>query len=148
MKPKILFPILVVIALTFSGCGTVSDFTNPSGPTVTATPVPVNVNATDPVVVNAEKTLLIARDTFTLFVHLERDNRASLAKISPQFHQYAEILRRNGIKWLRTADAMKEAYKNNRTPESKANLLTALATVSEALNQTQQYIHKSQLNTP
>jgi hypothetical protein len=143
---KYLYSILAVIVLGFTSCSTTE--TALTSPTVTATPVPVNVNATDPVVINAEKTLLIARDTFTLYVHLEKDNQAVLAKLSPQFHQYAEILRRNGIKWLRTADATKEAYKNNRTGESKANLVTALATVSEALNQTQQYIHKSGLTTP
>ena len=95
--------------------------------------------ATDPVV-NAEKTTAVANDTFDAFVHLERNNEAYLKTVSPQIHNYANIVRRNGVQWLQSARALTIAYENNRTSQNKANLDTALAVLNTAIVQSQQYI--------
>jgi hypothetical protein len=81
----------------------------------------------DPVVVNAERTTALAADTFDTFLHVEYNNRAQLAAISPAIHTYAEVLRRNGQTWLQTARALTKTYEANRTAQNKASLQTAVA---------------------
>lgn len=139
-----------------SSCATnTTPVTNPYGlwqpsdsPAPGPTPIGPPLHAPDPVVVDAEKTLLIARDTFNLYVHLEKEHNATLASASPKFHDFADKLRRDSIGWLRTANRMKNAYKHSRTLEAKANLLTALATVSQALVETKTMIAQSGLTGP
>lgn len=152
MKRTLLVALVVVCAFGNQNCtttGTVAS--NPYGlwqPTDAKpglTPLGPPLHAPDPVVVDAEKTLLIARDTFNLYVHIEREHQDTLAKVSPEFHQFGTKLRGNAIGWLRTADRLKEAYKQNRTAENKALLFTALAVVSKALSETQTMIGKTGL---
>ncbi len=95
--------------------------------------------ATDPVI-NAEKTTSVANDTFNAFVILERNNEAYLKTVNPGIHQYANIVRRNGVQWLQTARALTVAYKTNKTADNKANLDTALAVINAAVIQSQSYI--------
>lgn len=92
------------------------------------------------VVIQAEVATRVGNDTMDAFVHLERDNELFLKGINPQIHNYANVIRRNGITWLKTARAMTEAYKQNRTPENKANLDTALSVLNTAIQQSQNYI--------
>lgn len=153
------FLVALVVACAFlnqGGCATTGTTTsNPYGlwqPSDSAKPGPTPLgpplHAPDPVVVDAEKTLLIARDTFNLYVHIEREHQDTLAKVSPEFHKLGTKLRGNAIGWLRTADRLKETYKQNRTAENKASLFTALAVVSKALSETQTMIGKTGLTGP
>jgi hypothetical protein len=93
----------------------------------------------DPVVVNAEKTTALATDSFDSFLKFEYDNRAALQKASPQIKAYADVIRKNGQMWLQSARIMTRAYKNNRSADNKANLQTALAVITNAITQIQQY---------
>lgn len=133
--------ILACIVLA-TGCAKDAGTTLPPPPAsvspVVGTPTPAP--AADPIVVNAEKTLAVANHTFDLIVHLERDNQAAFAKASPSIHPFVENIRRNGLGWIRTANNLKQAYKHNRSPENKANLLTSISTVSTALDQSKQYL--------
>lgn len=158
---KKLLPLLFAVALALGACTSSKDTTGyssnlwhpaatvPTVPSPGPTPLgpPIHV-APDPVVLDAEKTLITARDTFHLYVHLERDHHATLAGVSPRFYQYAEKLRRDGRKWLMTLDRLKNAYKHNRTDQNKASMLTALATVSQGLAETKGYIETSGLTGP
>lgn len=134
--------VALLIAVLATGCAkdaTTAVSTPPisvSPATGTPTPAP----AADPIVVNAEKTLAVANHTFDLIVHLERENQAAFAKASPAIHPFVENIRRNGLGWIRTANDLKQAYKHNRDAQSKANLLTALATVSNATNSAKDYL--------
>jgi len=94
----------------------------------------------DALVVNTEKALAIALDTFDVFLKLEYDNRAVLEKVSPKIHAYAETVRRNGKNWIKSAEAAKDVYKHNRTPENHANLVTAYKTLKTAIAESQKYI--------
>lgn len=94
----------------------------------------------DPVVVNAERTTQVAMTSFDSFLKYERSNEAALKSMNPGIHQYANTIRDNGQKWLRTARAMTQAYKYNRNAENKANLQTAIAVLQEAVNQINQYM--------
>jgi hypothetical protein len=104
--------------------------------------------AHDPVVVNAEKTLRISKDTFDLLLKLEHENAADAAKISPKIHEFAEYLRGNAPNWLISANNLKNTYKHNRTSDNKANLLTALATLDQATAEARTYINQIQTKTP
>ncbi len=94
----------------------------------------------DPVVVNAERTTTVAVTSFDSFLKYERSNDAELRSVNPQIHKFANKIRDNGQHWLQTARSTTQAYKNNRTPENKANLQTAIAVLQEAVNQINQYM--------
>lgn len=126
MKQLIL---VTLVAMGFCSCATPPA----GGPTSTA----------DPVVVTAEKSLRTAKDTFDLLLHLEYDNRAALEKVPLGIHTYADYIRKNAPDWLITANNLKNTYKHNRTAENKASLQTALATISEAVLQSQKYISQA-----
>ena len=100
--------------------------------------------ASDPIVVNAEKTLRISKDTFDLLLKLEYENRDDAAKISPRIHEFANYLRTNAPHWLTSANNLKNAYKHNRTLDNKANLLSALATLDQATAEARTYINQIQ----
>lgn len=142
---KKLIPYLAIIVLAFSGCSTqlTTSVSTPILPEVT----PTAEHQPDPIVVNAERTLTIARDTFRFIAHEERKNEALFAKVSPSIHDFVQHIRSDGPKWLRTAEAMKTKYKDNRSAENQRNLITAVATVSEALNQSKQYLSMAGFKT-
>jgi hypothetical protein len=82
----------------------------------------------DPVAVNSEKTIAIARDTIDAFLKWEKENRSF---VSPDVHAAAQAIRAKAPDQFRNARAVLRAYKTNRTPEQKALLDTWLATLSE-----------------
>lgn len=98
----------------------------------------------DPVVVNAERSVAIALDTFDLFLKLEFDNRERLKQISPDIFTVAEKFRREAPQWIASANNTIRAYKKNRTPEGKVSLMTAVAVLESALRESQNYIRKIQ----
>lgn len=89
----------------------------------------------DPVVVRAEQITASAYDTMETFKKYEFDNRATLEALNPKIETYANVIRRNGKRWLQTARSETMAYKNNRTSENKANMNTAIAVLQEAIHQ-------------
>lgn len=97
----------------------------------------------DPVVVNAERTTALAKDTFDTLLHVEFDNRAALGQVSPEIHRYAEVVRRNGTNWLQSARVLTQSYKLNRTPENKASLQTAIAVLQTAMTESNKYLAQS-----
>lgn len=93
----------------------------------------------DPILVRAEQTTQIALETFDSFLKWEYDNRQALSK-TPEIKKLADGIRASGISWLKSAREMTEAYRLNRTPEAKADLETALAVLSSALNEAKVYL--------
>jgi hypothetical protein len=102
----------------------------------------------DPVVVSAEKTNSIAVETINTFLKLEREDQDLVKAKLPQVHTYANYVRVNAPKWIATAQALTAAYKNNRTPENKANLQTAQDVLSEAIRQITTYTSQIHAATP
>lgn len=94
----------------------------------------------DPLVVNAERTAAISLEVFDVFLKFEYDNREALAKISPDINRTAETIRRNGKNWILTLRAVTRSYKQNRTPEGKFALITALSVVQTAIAESQKYM--------
>lgn len=137
---KTILSLFTALALvSFAGCA--KDQTSAiSTPAPLPEVSPTLEHPADPIVVNAERTLSAARDTFKFIAHEERQNQALFEKVSPNIHSFVENIRRNGVGWLRTAEAMKTAYKQNRTAENKANMLTAISIVSTSLAQSRQYL--------
>lgn len=106
----------------------------------------------DPVVVRAEQALTVAPELFDLVVHVESDNRAYFMSINPDIHKFGETLRkvvatdpitgkpiRQAKFWLVSTTNMLDAYKDNRTAENKANLLTWLKTIEQAVAEAKKY---------
>lgn len=93
----------------------------------------------DAVVVNAEKTTAVAVETFDAFFKTEYQNRDMIKEKLPQTHEFADTLRVKAPKWIQTARDLTQAYKNNRTPENKANLETAISVLQAAINQVNVY---------
>lgn len=123
MKTTNLIPIglLVSILLMGSGCASI-------------------LSGNDPVVVRAEQTEKIALATFDTFLAIEAAHQAEIQSMSPIIHTVAENVRKNGKNWLTTANNLRKTYKSSRTPENKANLMTAIAIVETALTETQKYL--------
>jgi len=98
----------------------------------------------DPIVVNAERDTQLAADTFTLVATTEQQTRALLVSVdyntAIQIKHGVDFIRLNSPKWLATARAVTKAYKGNRNAQNKANLQTAMATLSTGLTQAQQYL--------
>jgi hypothetical protein len=94
----------------------------------------------DPVVVNAERATAMALDVMDAFLQVEYLNRELLAQASPEIHQVAERVRTDGPKWLESARAATKAYKQNRSPENKFQLQTAIAVLQTAVTESQRYI--------
>lgn len=142
MKTK-LIPYLAIFALAFSGCETTTAIWKASttGVSLSASGDPGIVHD-DTIVVSTEKALNIALDTFDIFLKIERDNEVGLMKVSPQIHVFAENVRRNGKRWIKSAQVAKNAYRDNRTSQNHANLITAYKTLQAAIAESQQYINK------
>jgi hypothetical protein len=93
----------------------------------------------DPVMVNAERTTVLAVDVFDTFLKWEYDNRIALASV-PEVKKSADFIRLKAPDWLATARSMTEAYRRARTPENKANLTTALSVLQAGVRQAQRYV--------
>lgn len=87
----------------------------------------------DPLVVRAEQTTKIAVSLFDSFLKYEYQNRTLLAKVDVEIKKQADNIRANAPKWIEDARVLTKAYKFNRTPENKANLLTVLSVLDSAL---------------
>jgi hypothetical protein len=98
----------------------------------------------DPVVINAEKTLRIAKDTLDLFVKLEYDNREMVIAKFPEIHAFAEKVRREAPTILKTANDAKNAYKYHHAGATAGQVWAAVGIVSELAAQAQKYIAKVQ----
>lgn len=98
----------------------------------------------DPVVVNAERDTQLAADTFNLVATTEQQTRSVIVaidyKTAIQIKHGVDYIRVNSPKWLASARAVTKAYKDNRTPQNKANLQTAMSTLLAGLTQAQQYL--------
>jgi len=102
----------------------------------------------DPIVVRTEQTISVAYGTFDTFTKLDNDNRDLFKTKIPAVHQFAEWLRvkvgqpptPRGISLIESANRVKVAYKSNRTPENKANLVTALASLESIVAETQKQL--------
>ncbi len=98
----------------------------------------------DPVVVNAERDTQLAADTFVLVATTEKQSRPVLLSIdykaAIEIKHGVDFIRVNSPKWLETARAVTKAYKGNRSAQNKANLETAIATLTTGLSQAQGYL--------
>lgn len=99
-----------------------------------------SVTSGDPVVVRAEQSVNLAFETIDTFLWIEHNHQADMAKLSADTHQVAEGLRTQGPEAFRKARRLIDAYKGNRTPEGKADMMTAVAFVSALANEIQPYL--------
>lgn len=97
----------------------------------------------DQVILRAEQTAQVARDTFNLFVHLERDNEALLKTVNPQIHVYANTIRAHGLDWITSLRSATKTFKADRTPDNKASIDTWLKTLTNAVTLVNQYVAQS-----
>lgn len=120
-------PILAILAaLTLSACSTVR---------------PGSQSA----VVRAEQTLavsLAALDSFVAFEHRRRADVPALVR------DVAYRVRLNAPKALDSANALRIAYKGNRSAENKAGLLTALAVVDALVGEIRVWVPATSASGP
>lgn len=93
----------------------------------------------DPVLVNGQRDIVAAHHTAMFVFKTERENEAFVLKNSPETHEAIEEARRKFGPAEKSAWAVLEAYRMNRTAENKANFKTALATLQEIVNQAKSY---------
>lgn len=102
----------------------------------------------DPIVVNAERTTVIALVTFDAFLKFEFENRELLLKVDPGIHKYAEQLRIKGPQWLESTRTLTKTYKANRSEQNKFTLTTALSLLQAAMAEAQKYVKVGALANP
>lgn len=95
----------------------------------------------DPVVVHAEQAQVIAFDVCDFFLTFEKAHQAQLPA---EVHAAAETIRKHGPDAFRALRLTIESYKANRTPEGKADLVTALSVVQQLWDIATKYIAASQ----
>lgn len=125
-----LLPLLLAALLSQPGCGTTE-------------------------VAKAQQVTHAATVDFNDFVQFEKANRDLLWHLNPAIKHTADKLRHcanpgpgcepNAAKWVNSAIAMVDAYKNARTPENKANMDTAIAVIQELINQVTEYFFNPQV---
>ncbi|SRR6266550_843695 len=126
--------LLVVFALSLSfgfvcagGCSTGKGQLNP------ATGVYDPGAAADVAVVTAQNLREAALGVFDSFMFVEKNNDAALRVLNPKIHETAEIVRRDGRKYLDDLTASITAYQSARTPDNASKLKSALAAVNSLL---------------
>ncbi len=98
----------------------------------------------DPVIVRAEQVEKTALAVFDTYVHVEFSQREKLKSISPEFVKVADLIRVSADDWIESLEAALKAYRNNRSPENKATLVTALAVLETSLAEAQRYLGQTQ----
>jgi hypothetical protein len=89
----------------------------------------------DPVVVRAEQVQAISLEAVDTFLRWEYG-----AKPGGDAHKVAERLRQEFPRALGTLSTLKYAYKTNRTPQGKADLITAISVVAASAEQAKLYL--------
>ena len=110
--------------------------------------IPVTVMSTgcatiqgDPVAVRTQQAMSLAFDTMDAFVRFEHANN-SKGELGPEIRDVAEKIRAGAPKWMASANIMLRTYQANRTPENKANLMTALAVLQAGAAEATKYLAK------
>jgi hypothetical protein len=93
----------------------------------------------DPIVVNAEKTLSVTKDTLNLFVTLEHQNQAIIKAKFPAIHSFAQQVRSDAPHLLQAANDAKNQYKYNKGTSPIA-LSQAIAAVAQLASKAQGYL--------
>lgn len=106
----------VFLPLAFSGCAIL----DPSA---------------DKFIVRSQQTIQSSFVTVNSFLQLEYANRAVAQALDPSITKLADQLRETYPPINRSAWTVLDTYRNNRTPENKANLATYLAMLNEAVAQ-------------
>lgn len=132
-----------LLMLAPTGCKTLKAVYN-------AGTIEVSTATADQLIVQAENTAEIGRDSFNTFVHLEKDHRTAYAQISPKIHEFSAWLRfrvadptappgsdvvpiPRGEAILKALRHETQIFAANRTPENRANLITAWKAVQAAI---------------
>lgn len=102
---------------------------------VSATSCATKANVTEgseAFVVNAEQSQIMAFAAVDAFLTYEHDNRDALWQISPEIKRAADKLRSSFPDINATYLTVLKKYKDNRTPENKADLNTWLAVLEQS----------------
>ena len=106
---------------------------------------PEGVYAGDAVLYNAENAIVTAHDTFVQFYQWEKQYRNVLPV---EVSRAADYMRLNEKKWLDTAHAFRDAYKNTPTPENKDKLQLSVNLIRTALSEAAAYMLAAQQIAP
>jgi hypothetical protein len=129
------------VAILLTATLALSSFTGCQPQTATDTAgQPAGTLRGDPILINAQRTIVQAKTTALAYVHLERDYEDRLAKISPDFHTYAEKIRGNLQEWLRDGWDAIEAY---RTTKDSSRLNQAISVLQSVLDNSKHYINQA-----
>lgn len=100
-------------------------------------------------VAKAQQVVHASAVNFNAFIQFEKANRDQLWRLNPQIKKTADKLRHcrnpgpacetNATRWIESATAMVDAYKDNRTPEGRKDMDTAIAVIQELINQITEY---------
>ena len=161
LRLPFLIAILASGALALQSCGTLSKTWHAISGAVTYSTTP---QTAEQIIVDAEKTVAIAGETFDEFLKQERRYSAEVKQYVPKVHEFAEYLRApvanpdvqpatmppirktipRGVAFLKAARSATKTFEANRTPAGEANLKTALSTLKDLIAKTKQNLTEVQ----
>jgi hypothetical protein len=106
---------------------------------------PNGVYQGDTFLYQAENTINIAHDSFKTFLQWETTYRSVLPV---EVSHAADYVRLNEQKWISSANALHDAYKNTPTAENKDKFQLALNIIDTALHEAAGYMIGAKANAP
>ena len=91
----------------------------------------------DPILVRAEQALEVSFETVDFALLVEYRHREMIAGVLPQAEEMADHLRRVAPDAFRGLDNAITVYRDNRTPDNQATVLTWLAVVESIMRDAQ-----------
>jgi len=129
MKTKLNIGLLFVAAsLTFAGC--------------TRTLEPGGVYNGDQILFEAESAINTSGKMLDTYVNWEKDNRDLLWKSNKGIKKSADFIRANAKQWFKSAEDLRNTYKNFPTPENASTLKKTLALINTATTEALAYYTK------
>ncbi len=100
---------------------------------------PAGVYKGDSILWDADGVIANGHDVLQGFVTWEEDNRATLAKVSPEIKKLADRIVEQGPSWFSSALALRDAYAADPSKPNKDALTTGIAVLKAAISEAQHY---------
>jgi hypothetical protein len=98
----------------------------------------------DPLVTQAQNSIAAAKTAFAQIDKADNANQLALKHANPRnaaaLHLYAQVIRSDSPKWIKTADNALEAYNANKNDSTTANLKSAISVLDSNTTESKRYL--------
>lgn len=98
----------------------------------------------DPIVVDAQRSTLLAKNTFDLIETVDYDSYSAFKAIDPKsaaaFRTFVNYIRANQYQWLKSARDLTKAYQASKTQANASALNSAIAVLTSVTEEANKYL--------